>query len=133
MYSDNIHLIHRRTEFRGNPETIKNSKNLKVHLPFIPLSIKRNDSIAQSVTIKNVETEETLEISVDYIFVNFGNVASQSKFDFPTLGAFLLVDENNKVAENIYAIGDVCQYKNKTRRLAPGISEANKVFGLIKN
>ena len=46
-------------------------------------------------------------------------------------GSFLNVNENFEVSKNIYAIGDVAQYENKTRRMAPGINEANKVIKLI--
>lgn len=131
--SDDVHLIHRRLEFRGNPETIKNCKNLKVHLPYIPQKINIEGNKAVSVTINEVSTEKTLEIPVDFIFVNFGNIPSQSTFPFKMTGTFLDVDKNNKVAENIFAIGDVSNYENKTRRIAPGINEANEVFKLIND
>lgn len=131
--SDDVHLIHRRLEFRGNPETIKDCKNLKVHLPYIPEYITYKDGKATSVTIKKVDTEELLTIDVDYIFVNYGNIASLSSFPFKMENAFLVVDENNKVQENVFAIGDVCQYQNKTRRIAPGLKEADKVFELIND
>ena len=126
--SDDVHLIHRRLEFRGNPDTIKDCKNLKVHLPYVPFSIEYKDGKATSVTIKKVDTEELLKIDVDYIFVNYGNIASLSSFPFKMENAFLLVDDNNKVEHNVFAIGDVCQYQNKTRRIAPGLKEADKVF-----
>lgn len=131
--SDNVHLIHRRLEFRGNPETIKDCKNLKIHLPYVPASISVKDGKATSVTIKKVDTEELLTIDVDYIFVNYGNIASLSSFPFKMENAFLVVDENNKVDQNVFAIGDVCQYQNKTRRIAPGLREADKVFELIND
>lgn len=130
--SDNVHLIHRRLEFRGNPETIKDCHNLNIHLPYVPASIEVKDGKATSVTIKKVDTEDFETISVDYIFVNYGNVASLSSFPFRMENAFLCVDENNRVEGNVFAIGDVCQYENKTRRIAPGLKEANKVFDLIK-
>lgn len=131
--SKGIHLIHRREEFRGNPETIKDCVDLHVHKPYIPYSINSEGVFAKSVTIKKVsETEEEfVEIPVDYIFVNFGNVASQSKFPFEMIGSFLKVDGNLKVADNIFAIGDVAQYENKTRRMAPGNKEADIVFKQI--
>ena len=129
--SDNVHLIHRRLEFRGNPDTIKDCKNLKVHLPYVPSSIEYKDGKATSVTIKKVDADEFIKIEVDYIFVNYGNIASLSSFPFKMENAFLVVDENNKVEQNIFAIGDVCQYENKTRRIAPGLREADKVFELI--
>ena len=129
--SDNVHLIHRRLEFRGNPETIKDCKNLKVHLPYVPQSIEYKDGKATSVTIKKVDTEELLTINVDFIFVNYGNIASLTSFPFKMENAFLVVDDNYQVDKNVFAIGDVCQYQNKTRRIAPGLKEADKVFEKI--
>lgn len=130
--SDNVHLIHRRLEFRGNPETIKDCKNLAVHLPFVPGSIEVEDGRAVSVTINQVDEEgKSLTIPVDYIFVNYGNIAKQSDFPFEKDGLFLKVNENNEIEKNIFAIGDICAYENKTRRMAPGINEANKVIKLI--
>lgn len=129
--SDHVHLIHRRLEFRGNPETIKDSKNLHVHLPYVPFSIEYKDGKATSVTIKKVDTEELEKIEVDYIFVNYGNIASFTSFPFKMDGSFLPVDESQKVEGSVFAIGDVCAYENKTRRIAPGIKEADKVFKLI--
>ena len=129
--SDNVHLIHRRLEFRGNPDTIKNCKNLNVHLPYVPVSIDYKDGKATSVMIKKVDTEDLLKIDVDYIFVNFGNIASLTSFPFKMENAFLVVDEDNKVEQNVFAIGDVCQYQNKTRRIAPGLREADKVFDQV--
>ena len=129
--SDNVHLIHRRLEFRGNPETIKDCKNLHVHLPFVPYKVGLQDGKATSVTIKKADEEIFETIDVDYIFVNFGNIASLSSFPFKMEGSFLIADENCEIEKNIYAIGDVCQYQNKTRRIAPGLKEADKVFKLI--
>lgn len=129
--SDDVHLIHRRMEFRGNPETIKDCKNLKIHLPFVPNKIKVVDGKAVSVTIQEVEKDNFVEIPVDYIFVNYGNIAQQSNFPFEMTGAFLNVNGNYEVSENIFAIGDVANYENKTRRMAPGILEADKVFKLL--
>ena len=129
--SDHVHLIHRRLEFRGNPETIKDCKNLNVHLPYVPVSIDYKNGTATAVTIKKVDTEELLKIDVDYIFVNYGNIASLTSFPFKMENAFLLVNDNNQVENNVFAIGDVCQYQNKTRRIAPGLKEADKVFEQI--
>ena len=129
--SDYTHLIHRRLEFRGNPETIKDCKNLHIHLPFIPHSIEYKDGLATSVTIKKVDEDKFEKIDVDYIFVNYGNIASFTSFPFKMDGSFLCVDKDNKVEGKVFAIGDVCAYENKTRRIAPGIIEANKVLEVI--
>lgn len=127
-----VHLVHRRTEFRGNPDTIKGCKNLDVHLPFVPHSLNVENGKATSVSIRNVANEnEILVLPTDYIFVNFGNVASFPSFPFKMINSFLATDENLVVEKNIFAIGDVSQHENKTRRIAPGNLEADKVFKQI--
>jgi len=133
--SDNVHLIHRRTEFRGNPETIKNCTNLKVHLPYNPLSIDIQNSVASSVTIINAnpEIDDKVIIPVDYILVNYGNIASNTGFGFKQTGAFIDVDKNYQIQNQIYAIGDVANYENKKRRIAPLIEECHKVLEHIKH
>lgn len=135
--SDNISLIHRRLEFRGNAETIKDCKNLKVYLPFVPDHIDIENNKAISVTIREVveegKTPKFVAIPVDLILVNYGNIAEQSSFPFEKDGAFLKVDSNNySVDKNIFVIGDVASYENKKRRIQPSIDEADHVYSLIK-
>lgn len=131
--SDNVSLIHRRTEFRGNPDTIKDCKNLKLFLPYIPYSLEKDGNKCAKITIKKVsETEEEfVTLDVDYVLVNYGQIAEQNNFDFPKEGNFLKVDENYRVSEHIFAIGDVASYENKKRRIAPGELEADKVLSII--
>jgi len=135
--SDNVHLIHRRTEFRGNPETIKDCSNLSIHLPYIPYSIEYKDNHATRVVIKEVrqegEPEHLEKIDVDYILVNYGNVASNCDFGFDKQGLFVKVDEDCRIKDNIFAIGDICDYENKKRRIAPSIVECEKVFKIIRS
>lgn len=133
--SDNVHLIHRRTEFRGNPETINDCSNLHIHLPYIPFSVERNGKKAETITIINAnqDTNDKIIIPVDYILVNFGNIASNTNFGFKQTGAFIDVGDNNIVQENIFAIGDVANYGNKKRRIAPLIEECQKVMAYIKH
>lgn len=135
--SNNVHLIHRRTEFRGNADTIKDCTNLSVHLPYVPYSLEYKDGKATSVTIKEVRAEgepEHLEkIDVDYILVNYGNVAANCDFGFEKQGLFIKVDNDCRVQNNIFAVGDVCEYENKKRRIAPSIAECDKVFKLIQS
>ena len=134
--SDGISLIHRRTEFRGNADTIKDCKNLKVYLPFVPDHIDVENDKAKSVTIREVveegKTPKFVSIPVDLILVNYGNIAEQSSFPFDKDGAFLKVDSSRfNITKNIFAIGDVAAYENKKRRIQPSIDEADAVFKLI--
>lgn len=133
--SNDVHLIHRRMEFRGNPDTIKDCHNLKIHLPFIPDHIEIENNLAISITIKQVvnegENSNFLAIPVDFILVNYGNIAEQNSFNFDKDGAFLKTDLNHKISDHIFAIGDVASYENKKRRIQPGLQEIDDVFKLI--
>lgn len=134
--SDHISLIHRRTEFRGNPDTIKDCNNLKVYLPFVPDHIDVEGSKAKSVTIREVveegKTPKYARIGVDFILVNYGNIAEQSNFPFAKDGAFIIVDQDSyKAKENIFVIGDLASYENKKRRIQPSIEEADRVYKII--
>lgn len=132
--TNDAHLIHRRTEFRGNPETIKNCKNLKIHLPYIPFSLLIEDEIAKSIEIINAnqDVNDKIIIPVDYILVNYGNIANNNGFGFNQTGSFINVDSNNMIKPNIFAIGDVANYENKKRRIAPLLDECQNVFSQIK-
>lgn len=133
--SDNVSLIHRRTEFRGNTDTIKDCKNLKVYLPFVPDHLKINNKHADEIVIKEVVPENVepkyISIPVDLILVNYGNIAEQTNFPFEKDGAFIKVNENHQVTKNIYVIGDVSAYENKKRRIQPGINEADYILKII--
>lgn len=129
-YSDDIYLIHRRNEFRGNEDTIKDSHNLHVLKPYVPHSLIVDKDKAKVLTIKLVsETEEKyVDIPVDYIFVNYGNIPSTNKFPFEYEGNFIKVNESYKASKNVYVLGDACSYENKKRRIAPGNNEVKEIL-----
>jgi len=134
--SDNVSLIHRRTEFRGDANTIKDCHNLSVYLPFVPDHINLEKDKAKSIVIREVVNEEKtpkyLEIAVDFILVNYGNIAEIPDFPFEKDGAFFKVNSNDfSVSKNIFVIGDAASYENKKRRIQPSIDEANRVYKLI--
>lgn len=134
--SDNISLIHRRLEFRGNPETIKDCTNLKVYLPYVPDHIEIKDGKAKSIIIREVveegKTPKFVAIPVDFILVNYGNIAEQTSFPFEKDGAFIKTNQDDySVSKNIFVIGDVASYENKKRRIQPAINEAERVYKII--
>ena len=134
--SDNVSLVHRRLEFRGNADTIKDCKNLKVFLPYVPDHIDVEGDKAISITIREVVEEgkepKYTAIPVDLILVNYGNIAEQTSFPFEKDGAFIKVNNTNfSIENNIFAIGDVASYENKKRRIQPSINEADNVYKII--
>lgn len=134
--SNNVSLIHRRLEFRGNADTIKDCHNLAVYLPFIPDHIDAKNNKATSITIREVveegKTPKFTAIPVDLILVNYGNIAETTSFNFEKDGSFLKVNPTTySITKNIFAIGDVASYENKKRRIQPSIEEADAVFNII--
>ena len=134
--SNNVSLIHRRLEFRGNADTIKDCHNLAVYLPFVPDHIDVENNKATSITIREVveegKTPKFIAIPVDLILVNYGNIAEATNFNFEKDGSFLKVNSTTySIAKNIFAIGDVASYENKKRRIQPSIEEADAVFDII--
>ena len=101
--TSDVTLVHRRDEFRGNAETIKDC-NIKIYLSYVPESMTEN-----KIKIKSVKSEVDLELDYDYILVNFGQVMSKTEFE--------------KV-NNVYYVGDA----TGTRTIADGIKQANEIF-----
>ena len=99
----NVSLVHRRDEFRGNMNTIKDC-NLKIYLSYIPESLSEN-----KIKIKSVKTDLRIELDYDYVLVNFGQLITKTKFE----------DLNT-----VYYIGD----STGTRTIADGIRQANETF-----
>lgn len=131
MHSDDVHLVHRRTEFRGNVNTIKDCKTLKVHLPYVPHHIALTGDHCTSITIKNVNSEEMIEIPVDYVIVNYGCIPTMTPFNYPHEGNFLKGNEKHALSARVYAIGDCLTYQDKKRRIEPGKAEANLVLAAL--
>ena len=134
--SNSVSLIHRRLEFRGNADTIKDCHNLAVYLPYVPDHIDVENNKATSITIREVveegKTPKFIAIPVDLILVNYGNIAEATNFNFEKDGSFLKVNSTTySIAKNIFAIGDVASYENKKRRIQPSIEEADAVFNII--
>ena len=134
--SNNVSLIHRRLEFRGNADTIKDCHNLAVYLPFVPDHIDVKNNKATSITIREVveegKTPKFTAIPVDLVLVNYGNIAETTSFNFEKDGSFLKVNPTTySIKKNIFAIGDVASYENKKRRIQPSIDEADAVFNII--
>ena len=95
--------MHRRDEFRGNADTIKDC-DLQLFLSYVPKCLSEN-----TVTLQSVKTNETIDLSYDYILVNFGQLVNKTTFE---------------AADNIYYIGDVTGSKT----IAEGIEAADNLF-----
>ncbi len=130
--SDDVSIVHRRREFRGDFATISSIKTIKIKTPFIPVEIKKNGNLLTELVIQNVETsiQETLE--ADFVFVNFGHIPSVESFGLEKQGIGIKVNHDYETPiPNVFAIGDVSGYEGKNKRIAPGLAEARHVIDLI--
>ncbi len=126
--TDDVFLIHRRDEFRGNAETIKDIKTLKLYLSYIPNSFIIENGKLVGITISKVgDAKIKVNLSIDYILVNFGTIPQSAPFNLQKDNAGLIVDANCHSTKHIFAIGDNASYLNKKKRIAPGNEEAQIV------
>lgn len=131
--SEYVTIIHRRREFRGNYETIKDIDNVIVKTPYIPVKINMDGNALQSLIIRNVETNLEEELHADYVFVNYGNIPLVNTFGLDSINNGLIVDENHLTKlKNVFAVGDVARYENKKFRIQPGLNEIKKIREIIK-
>lgn len=130
--SNEVTIIHRRNEFRGNFETIANIENIRVKTPYIPVKINMKNNLLTSLVIKKIDSEELLELSADFVFVNYGYIPQADHFNLEGHDGGLKVDSNMKTKHaNIFAIGDIARYEGKARRIAPGLEEITKIIKII--
>ncbi len=131
-FAQNVFLIHRRKEFRGNIETLEDvMPYIDILTPYVPSQLLIEDGKAETLLIQKVGKEDYLYIPVDYILVNYGNIVSSYDFNLEKENGFFLVDENYQAKKNIFVVGDASTYAGKIRRIAPGIEEVNKILKLI--
>lgn len=132
--SDNVILIHRRKEFRGNIQTLNGIDNIKIMTPYIPYEIVSDGTFLKALVVKNVEDNSLIELPCDYVFVNYGFVSSNEFFNLENIQGGIIVDENMETSlKNVYAIGDIARYENKVRRIAPGLNEIKKLLSIFDN
>lgn len=113
-FAKKVYIIHRRDEFRASnylSEMIKSS-DVEIIWDSVPLSINGQDK-AESITIKNVKTEEVKDIQTDGVFVAIGQVPRtdlvKDKVKLDKNGYILTDIEMETNIDGVYAAGDIRQ------------------------
>ena len=128
-----ITLIHRRSEFRGNINTIRNINSIDIKTPYIPESLISEDNKLIGVKIKNIEDNSLLELEVDYVLVNFGSLPTKVSFDVPTSNRGVLCDEYRCVKNRIYVAGDAIGNEGKIKRIEDGYKDVHLILKTLFN
>ena len=131
--TNKVALIHRRNEFRGNILTLKNNHIVKILTPYVPYRLIGEGGKLTALEIQNVETKEIEQLPVDYIMVNYGNIPLSDNFGLPKLGIGIECSNGFKIANHLYAAGDIAGYEGKIRRLAPALKEIETIIKEIKS
>ena len=133
-YANNVKIIHRRTEFRGDITPISNIRNVEIFTPFVVTELEGTKNCLREITINNLEDNRTRKISLDWLIVNYGSLPPQKdEFDIDYDGAFASVLDNFKTKHpRVFAIGDMTTYKDKSRRIAPGLVEIENLLDYIR-
>lgn len=127
--ANKTYLIHRRNEFRAHEDSLNKYKEKGTILtPYKAIAFKEVDGDQVKVlTLQNLETEETMDIDVDYVFVNFGNLPSTfnlSSLGLETTKEGLVIDEHYMTnIEGIYAAGNAISYPSKIKTITTGFGE----------
>ncbi|TCP28695.1 thioredoxin reductase (NADPH) [Scopulibacillus darangshiensis] len=125
-----VTLIHRRDKFRAHEHSVAQLMNSKVQIrtPFAVKELHGDGEKVHKVTMQQIKGDETFEIDVDAVIVNYGFVSSLGpikEWGLDIQKNSIMV--NSKMETNIpgvYAAGDICSYDGKVKLIATGFGEA---------
>lgn len=127
-----VHLVHRRDQFRGLEHTVTQLKQSSVQLdtPFLPRALTMEDDETVTLDLKKMRSDDEAQLNVDKIVVNYGftsnNAAlNQWSLDLAAERNLIKVDSMMETSvEGVYAIGDGVTYPGKVALIAAGFGEA---------
>ena len=130
-----VHLVHRRNEFRGALDSVekvielKKSGKIKVYTPSEVNEIKGKDAL-EAIVLENVQTGLSTEIECDAFIPLFGlspKLGPLADWGLEIEKNAIKVDNTYDYQTNIegvYAIGDVNTYPGKLKLILCGFHEA---------
>lgn len=123
-----VSIIHRRNKFRAHESSVKalHDSTVDTLTPYKPASIVADERI-EKLLLQETDSEEIVELDIDYLVVNYGFIASLG----PIKNWGLEIEKNSilvnsKMETNIpgiYAAGDVCTYEGKVNLIVTGFGE----------
>ncbi|MNO34420.1 Ferredoxin--NADP reductase 2 [compost metagenome] len=127
--AEKVTLVHRRDKFRAHEHSVENLMNSKVEVitPTEITALHGTESI-ESITLSHVKTQESQEIEVDDVIVNFGFVSSLgpiAEWGLEIESGSIVVDSRMESSiPGIFAAGDITTYPGKLDLIAVGFGEA---------
>ncbi|MFV0559053.1 MAG: NAD(P)/FAD-dependent oxidoreductase [Enterococcus sp.] len=123
-----VSLIHRRTNFRGHEHTVAKlmASSVNVMTPFV-IEECHGDHQLNRLVLKNPQEEETVDLAVDYLLVNYGFTSNLAIKDWGIDGSRRGIPVHSDMQTSIpgiYACGDIALYAGKVKLIATGFGEA---------
>lgn len=128
--TEHVTIIHRRDNFRALEHSVSELKtsDVEIKTPFVPSALISEKNRVTALEITKVKTDETQQIPLDHLFVNYGFKSSVGR-----LKEWGLELNRHKIKVNsrqetsipgIFAAGDCCSYEGKIDLIATGFGEA---------
>ena len=136
----NVKLVHRRNQLRAEKASLEALKRLKVEFLWdSEVSEIKGNGVVQGITLRNNKTMEALEVDVDGVFVQIGEVpntqlAKAAGVELDEKG-YIVVDVRQRTnIPGVFAAGDVTNRSVKQIGTAVGeaIVAATEAFGYAK-
>ena len=128
--AESVTLIHRRDDFRAHEHSVEllHQSSVNVMTPYVPLEIKGENGLAQSLTVQKVKSDEVVELPLDALIVSFGfstNNKNLRNWNVDYKRSSVTVNAQFETSqEGVYAIGDAAEYEGKIDLIAVGMGEA---------
>ena len=126
-YASKVYVIHRRNEFRASKIMIDRAKaNEKIEFvtPFATEEILAPQGFVQGVRIRNLETKEIREISLDGVFVTIGHDPNttifKGKLEMDANGYLLAKHGSLTTIPGVFVAGDVQDHRYRQAVTAAG-------------
>jgi ferredoxin/flavodoxin---NADP+ reductase len=128
--AEKVTLVHRRDKFRAHEHSVELLMNSKVDVrtPYNISKLIGDDEKISKIELESTKGEESFELEIDELIVNYGFVSSLG----PIKEWGLNIEKNSIVVNSkmetniagIYSAGDVCTYEGKVKLIAAGFGEA---------
>lgn len=127
--AEKVSVIHRRDQFRGHEHSVEKLKESTIDIltPYIVTGVS-GDRELDTVTLQKVRSDETIELQVDHLIVNYGFTSSLDHLKSwgleCTRQAVLVNSDMSTSIPGVYACGDITTYDGKVKLIATGSGEA---------
>lgn len=125
-FASEIHLIHRRKEFRADEflvEDILESDKIKIHTPMIVKAFLGKEKLTR-VSLESVNGKEKLDIKVDGVFLEIGLIPNslplKNLLELNRWGEVPVKRDQSTTVPGLFAAGDVTDVEEKQISIAVG-------------